>query len=223
MVLYVDQPHAVLVQARRLGQAGAGPRRRASRRSRRTTRRSRSTSRRASSTRRRSTARSRPRTSSTPSSAPSPRRSRAATPGTYFSSIVGTPDEAEHGRHQADLGHRDARRHTRSSSSSRRRSAPLVSQALVMPITVPVPEGVRDEVRRKHPSKYDQYVAFTGPYMVKNDPRPASSTGRVAGQVDRHRPQPQLGQVDRLPPRLPRRDQHRGGQRRPGDRRRAAR
>ena len=42
-------------------------------------------------------------------------------------------------------------------------SAPLVSQALVMPITTPVPQEYAAKFDKKTPSTYDQYVAFTGP------------------------------------------------------------
>ena len=51
-----------------------------------------------------------------------------------------------------------------------------------MPITVPVPKEYAKKFDAKPPSKYDQYVAFTGPYMVKNDPKTASSIGRVPGK-----------------------------------------
>jgi peptide/nickel transport system substrate-binding protein len=97
-------------------------------------------------------------------------------------------------------------------------SAPLVSQALVMPITTPVPKEYAAKFDTKTPSTYDQYVAFTGPYMVKHDMTTGKVTGRVSRQVDRHRAQPQLGQGDRLPARLSRRDRDPGGQRRPGHR-----
>jgi peptide/nickel transport system substrate-binding protein len=60
--------------------------------------------------------------------------------------------------------------------------APLVSQALVMPITVPVPEEYAKPFDAKLPSTYDQYVAFTGPYMVKNDATTGKVTGRVPGK-----------------------------------------
>jgi peptide/nickel transport system substrate-binding protein len=60
--------------------------------------------------------------------------------------------------------------------------APLVSQALVMPITVPVPQEYAAKFDAKVPSTYDQYVAFTGPYMVKNDPKTGKVTGRVPGK-----------------------------------------
>ena len=38
-----------------------------------------------------------------------------------------------------------------------------------MPITVPVPKEYAAKFDRKTPTDYDQYVAFTGPYMVKHD------------------------------------------------------
>ena len=106
--------------------------------------------------------------------------------GAYFSSIVGTPAKPNTRRHQADLGHRDAGRHTRSSSSSRRPSAPLVSQALVMPITDAGAGGVREEVRREARRRS---TTSTSPSPARTwsrtTRRPARSTGRVAGQVDR--------------------------------------
>ena len=208
------QPDPVLVQARQLREAGrdlaTGP----PADLRRTTRRSPSTSSRGSSTRRRSTARSRPPTSSTPSSARSPRRSRAATPATYFSSIVGTPAKAEQRRHQADLGHRDARRpHDRLQAQGRQRAAGLPGAGDADHDAGA--RGVRGQVRQKHADRVRPVHAFTGPYMIKNDPKTGKVTGRVARQVDRHRAQPELGQGDRLPPGLPRRDRDPGGQRRP--------
>ena len=61
-----------------------------------------------------------------------------------------------------------------------------------MPITVPVPEEYAKKFDAKNPSTYDQYVAFTGPYMVKND-SPGKLTGREPGKQHRDRPQPELG------------------------------
>ena len=78
--------------------------------------------------------------------------------------------------------------------------------------------GVRQEVRREAPRRS---TTSTSPSPARTWSR-TTPTGKLdrprAGQVDRHRPQPQLGQVDRLPSRLPRLDQDRGGQRRPGHR-----
>ena len=51
-----------------------------------------------------------------------------------------------------------------------------------MPITVPVPKEYAEKYDAKSPSEYDQYVAFTGPYMVKNDPKTGKVTGRDPGK-----------------------------------------
>ena len=101
--------------------------------------------------------------------------------GAYFSSIVGTPAKPNTRRHQADLGHRDARRHhDRLQAQDAERAARLAGA--VMPITMPVPEEYAKKCDASTPSKYDQYVAFTGPYMVKNDPKTGKLTGRVPGK-----------------------------------------
>jgi peptide/nickel transport system substrate-binding protein len=55
--------------------------------------------------------------------------------------------------------------------------APRVAAALVMPITMPVPEEYARKFDEKNPTEYDQYVAFTGPYMVKND-----ESGKLVGR-----------------------------------------
>ena len=51
-----------------------------------------------------------------------------------------------------------------------------------MPITVPVPKEFAEKYDEESPSEYDQYVAFTGPYMVKNDPSTGKVTGRDPGK-----------------------------------------
>jgi peptide/nickel transport system substrate-binding protein len=56
-------------------------------------------------------------------------------------------------------------------------SAALVSQALAMPISTPVPREYAAKFDAHRPSTYDQYVAFTGPYMYKND-----SSGKLVGR-----------------------------------------
>jgi peptide/nickel transport system substrate-binding protein len=48
--------------------------------------------------------------------------------------------------------------------------------ALVMPITVPVPEDYAKKYDAKNPSTYNTHVAFTGPYMIKN-----STSGSLTG------------------------------------------
>src|SRR5688500_16021668 len=56
-------------------------------------------------------------------------------------------------------------------------TAVTVASALVMPITIPVPQEYAEKFDRKSPSTYDQYTVFTGPYMVRNDP-----DGKVVGR-----------------------------------------
>ena len=46
-----------------------------------------------------------------------------------------------------------------------------------MPISTPVPQEYAKQFDAKTPSTYDQYVAFTGPYMYKND-----SSGKLVGR-----------------------------------------
>jgi peptide/nickel transport system substrate-binding protein len=101
--------------------------------------------------------------------------------GTYFKSIVGTPAKFNTGDVKPISGIQ-----TPDDSTIvfhlKTPSAPLVSQALVMPITVPVPREYAVKYDRSTPSRYDQHVAFTGPYMVKNDPKTGNVTGRVPGK-----------------------------------------
>jgi len=59
---------------------------------------------------------------------------------------------------------------------------PRVAAALVMPITTPVPEEYASRFDRKSPSEYDQYVAFTGPYMVEHDERTGELSGHQPGK-----------------------------------------
>ncbi|HEX3278775.1 MAG TPA: ABC transporter substrate-binding protein [Thermoleophilaceae bacterium] len=58
-------------------------------------------------------------------------------------------------------------------------SALQLTEALAMPISTPVPEEYARRFDAKTPSTYDDHVAFTGPYMYRND-----SSGRLVG----HRP-----------------------------------
>jgi len=60
--------------------------------------------------------------------------------------------------------------------------AESMAQALVMPITVPVPEEYASKWDKSTPTKFDQYQSFTGPYMVKNDATTGKVTGRVPGK-----------------------------------------
>ncbi len=97
--------------------------------------------------------------------------------GTYFNSIVGTPAKPNTGDIKPISGI-ETPDDTTIVFKLKTPSAPLVSQALVMPITVPVPEEYAKKYDASTPSKFDQYQSFTGPYMVKND-----STGKVTGRV----------------------------------------
>ena len=101
--------------------------------------------------------------------------------GTYFSSIVGTPEKPNAGDIAPISGIQTPDDHT-IVFRLKDQSAALVSQALVMPITVPVPREYAAKFDKSTPSKYDQYVAFTGPYMVKNDPQTGKVTGRTPGK-----------------------------------------
>jgi peptide/nickel transport system substrate-binding protein len=57
-----------------------------------------------------------------------------------------------------------------------RPTALLLTQALAMPISTPVPEEYARRFDAKTPSTYDQHVAFTGPYMYRHD-----SSGKLVG------------------------------------------
>jgi peptide/nickel transport system substrate-binding protein len=61
-------------------------------------------------------------------------------------------------------------------------TAPQVVAALVMPITIPVPEEYAAKFDKEVPTEYDSYTAFTGPYMVKNDPETGELVGRDPGK-----------------------------------------
>jgi peptide/nickel transport system substrate-binding protein len=96
--------------------------------------------------------------------------------GTYFSSIVGTPEEPNSGDIKPISGIETPDNQT-IVFRLKTASAQLVSQALVLPITVPVPEEYAKEFDAKTPSTFDQYQTFTGPYMVKNN-----AQGKVVGR-----------------------------------------
>jgi len=55
--------------------------------------------------------------------------------------------------------------------------AVTVAAALVMPITVPIPEEYAKKYDAKSPSDYDQYSVSTGPYMVRNN-----AQGKLVGR-----------------------------------------
>jgi peptide/nickel transport system substrate-binding protein len=88
--------------------------------------------------------------------------------GTYFSSIEGTPKTANTGDIKPISGIQTPDDNT-IVFKLKDASAPLVSQALVLPITTPVPEEYAKKFDAKTPTTYDKNVAFTGPYMIKNN------------------------------------------------------
>ena len=98
--------------------------------------------------------------------------------GVYFSDIVGAPAKPGAIRDIRGIETPDDRTIV---FRLRAPSAVLVSQALAMPISTPVPEEYARPFDAKSPSTYDQYVAFTGPYMIVNDAK-GKLTGREAGK-----------------------------------------
>ena len=135
--------------------------------------------------------------------------------GTYFNSIVGTPAKPNTGEIKPISGIETPDDNTIVFKLKTGEGAARLAGARDADHDAG-PEGVRQEVRR-------QDAVDVRPVRRRSPARTWSRTtptgkliGRVAGQADRPRPQPQLGQVDRLPAGLPRRDQHPGGQRRPG-------
>jgi peptide/nickel transport system substrate-binding protein len=96
---------------------------------------------------------------------------------TYFGSIVGAPRTPSKGIEPIP-GIRTPDDRT-IVFRLRRPTAPTVAAALVMPITAPVPEEYARRRDRRAPSTYGQYVAFTGPYMVRH---------RADGKVVGHEP-----------------------------------
>jgi peptide/nickel transport system substrate-binding protein len=101
--------------------------------------------------------------------------------GTYFNSIVGTPEKAN-SADPKDISGIETPDDFTIVLKLKSASAPLVSQALVMPITTPVPKEYAAKYDKSTPSKYNQYVAFTGPYMIKNDPQSGKLTGWTPGK-----------------------------------------
>ena len=86
---------------------------------------------------------------------------------TFFADIVGAPDEPTKGVKPIEgIETPDPQTLV---INLERAVAPTVVAALVMPITVPVPKEYAEKFDEKTPTDYNQYVAFTGPYMVKND------------------------------------------------------
>jgi peptide/nickel transport system substrate-binding protein len=60
-------------------------------------------------------------------------------------------------------------------------AAPSIAAALVMPITIPVPQEYAKTYDAKNPSTYNTHVIASGAYMVKNDAK-GNLTGYKAGK-----------------------------------------
>jgi peptide/nickel transport system substrate-binding protein len=97
--------------------------------------------------------------------------------GTYFGSIVGAPSAPNTGSYKPISGI-ETPDDTTIVFHLKTADAVNVSQALVMPITVPVPKNYAFKYDQKTPSTYDQHVVFVGPYMVKND-----ASGKLIGRT----------------------------------------
>src|SRR4051812_8364233 len=98
---------------------------------------------------------------------------------TYFSSIQGAPKSSTKGVKPIS-GIRTPDDQTIEFKLSRPEGV-LVSAALVMPITMPVPEEYAKKYDAKNPSTYNTHVVSTGPYMVKNDAQ-GNTVGYQAGK-----------------------------------------
>src|SRR3954454_21427221 len=83
---------------------------------------------------------------------------------TYFTDIVGAPSKP--GSFKTISGIETPDNNTLVIKLSKP-EAVGVAAALVMPITVPVPEEYAKKYDAKNPSTYNTHVVFTGPYMVK--------------------------------------------------------
>jgi peptide/nickel transport system substrate-binding protein len=93
----------------------------------------------------------------------------------YFADIVGAPTEPTKGV-QTISGIETPDNYT-IVFKLKKPVAVTVAAALVMPISVPIPEEYAKKYDAKSPSEYDQYSVATGPYMVRND-----SSGKLVGR-----------------------------------------
>jgi peptide/nickel transport system substrate-binding protein len=99
--------------------------------------------------------------------------------GTYFNSIAGTPKAPTKGvKPISGITTPDDQTVVFKLS---RPEAVVVSAALVMPITIPVPEEYAKKYDAKNPSTYNTHVVATGAYMIKNDAQ-GNLTGYQAGK-----------------------------------------
>ena len=99
--------------------------------------------------------------------------------GTYFSSIEGVPEKPTKG--VKEISGITTPDDTTIQFTLSRPEAAVVAAALVMPITIPVPEEYAKEFDAKNPSTYNTQVVATGPYMVENNAE-GKLTGYNAGK-----------------------------------------
>jgi peptide/nickel transport system substrate-binding protein len=94
--------------------------------------------------------------------------------GSYFSAIEGTPEAPTKGvKPISGITTPDDQTII---FKLTRPAGVVVGAALVMPITIPVPEEYAKEFDAKNPSTYNTHLVATGPYMVRNDAK-----GNLAG------------------------------------------
>lgn len=85
----------------------------------------------------------------------------------YFGDIVGAPSKPTTGI--KDISGIKVVDDTTLEFSLKGPSGGQLAAAMVMPITIPVPEDYAAKFDAKNPSTYNQNVTFNGPYMVKNN------------------------------------------------------
>ena len=79
------------------------------------------------------------------------------------------------GRRRADQGHRNAQQ-ARDRLPPDRTEGAIVADALVLPLSAPVPKEYAEKYDKNKPSDYANYQVATGPYMLKNN-----AEGKVLG------------------------------------------
>jgi peptide/nickel transport system substrate-binding protein len=97
----------------------------------------------------------------------------------YFGAIEGAPSKPTNGVKEIP-GLQTPDDHTLVIKLSKA-AAPSVAPALVMPITIPVPEEYAKPFDAKSPSTYNTHVVASGPYMIKNDAK-GNLTGYKQGK-----------------------------------------
>jgi peptide/nickel transport system substrate-binding protein len=98
----------------------------------------------------------------------------------YFGDIVGSPDAPSKGvKEISGIETPDPQTIV---FKLDRPTAVAVVQAMAMPISVPVPKEYASKFDEEAPTDFDQYQTFTGPYMVRNDPKTGKTVGRDPGK-----------------------------------------